>query len=244
MKIFNWLFGTTEKINSQSSPKDKITVAKALSFQKEYEKVRKDLVYLNHCVKQLVLNETEIISAIDEIKTRTNQDLEKEKLIKEIWILRYTSFLIWFFNLKQPNKQIDLETQVKLINHSFESILTEYNKAEYLEWFSDGFVEYFGSDQLQLVNLKEIKSHFTNKLAEKLPAIAFNCTGGRLGGELYDSIVELIMETVTRDQKIFNLDDNTSLTNEEINGIKNTVGESDKQSLKAGEDFLNSLINQ
>lgn len=241
MKILDWLFGPPKQT---STPKKKITVAKAMAFSKEYEKVSKLANYLNHCVNQLALNETEIEVAIEEMKSKTNQDVDKEKLLKEIWIIRYSSLFIFFFDFNSPKNQKDLDMYLKLFEHCFESVLALHNKSNYLSWLKIGFAEYSGTDKVEINNLKSVKSNFMQKIAEKIPQIAFECTGGRLGGELHDSIIELVMTTVQRDQKIFGLNDDTTLTVEETQNIKGTVEESEAQSKKAGEEFINELLNQ
>lgn len=241
MKLLDWLFGPPKQ---KSVPQKKITVAKAMAFSKEYEKVKKLANYLNHCINQLALNETKIEAVVEEMKSKTNQEVDKEKLLKEIWIIRYSSLFVFFFDFNFPKNQKDLDMYLKLFEHCFESILALHGKTNYLSWLKTGFAEYAGTDKFEIYSLKLVKSNFTQKIAEKIPLIAFDCTGGRLGGELHDSIIELIMTTVQRDQKVFSLSDNTTLTSEETENIKNTIEESNTQGIKAGEEFFNSLIDQ
>ena len=241
MKILDWLFGPPKQ---KSTPKNKITIAKAMAFSKEYEKVKKLANYLNHCVNQLALNEPKIEVAIEEMGLRTNQEVDKEKLLKEIWIIRYSSLFVFFFDFNYPKNQKDLDMYLKLFEHCFESTLALHDKINYLSWLKIGLAEYAGTDKFEIYSLKSVKSNFTQKIAEKIPLIAFDCTGGRLGGDLYDSIIELIMTTVQRDQKAFSLSDDTTLTPEEIENIKSTIKESGSQSKKTGEEFISELLNQ
>jgi hypothetical protein len=246
MSILDWFFGspTKNKASTNNNPRGKITVAKAMAFSKEYEKVKKLANYLNHCINQLALNEPKIEAAIEEMKSKTNQEVDKEKLLKEILIVRYSSLFVFFFDFNFPKSQKDLEMYLKLFEHCFESTLALHGKTNYLSWLKMGFAEYAGTDKFEINSLKSVKSSFMQKIAEKIPSIAFDCTGGRLGGELHDSIIELIMTTVQRDQKIFSLSDNTTLTSEETENIKSTIEESGEQSKKAGEEFINELLNQ
>ena len=100
--------------------------------------------------------------------------------------------------------------------------------------------KYVGTDEFNFNNLRKFKSHFAEDLAEKINSIVFDCTGGRLGGELHDSVIELIMTTVQKDRKAFESDDDVSLTDEEIQSIKNTI-DSMRPTEKVFENFINSL---
>ncbi|MHB8841141.1 MAG: hypothetical protein ACYC56_05010 [Candidatus Aquicultor sp.] len=238
MGIFNWF--SNHKDNNPSGRGGKITVNKALAFAREAEKLGKFYIFLKHYVEYLLSTEKEITSEIKEIQEKTNQNLKDEQLIKELWILRYAALHVWFFNFRTPKNQVEVKENLALIEHAFRNVFDSYGKASYLSWFKNGFVEYAGVDELSFNNLKNFKKNFSEKLAEKVPQIAFDCTEGRLAGELHDFVIELIMTTVQKDQKSFELDDDVSLTDEEVRNIRNTI-DSMKPTEKDFEDFINSL---
>jgi hypothetical protein len=163
--------------------------------------------------------------------------LKDEQLVKELWILRYVALHVWFFDVKPPRNQKEVKENITLMNHAFQNVLENNKKTNYLSWLNKGFVEYIGADEL---NFRNFKTHFVERLAEKIPRIAFECTEGRLGGELHDSIIYLIMTTLQKDQKVFELEDDVSLTEEEIQNITNTINAM-KPTGKDFEDFIDSL---
>ena len=241
MNLFKWFSNRKDDNSSTANQVKRITVEKALAFAREAEKVGKFYVFLKHYIEFLLSTEKEIEAKIKEIKESTSQNLKDEQLVQELWILRYSTLHIWFFDLKPPKNQNEVKENITLINHAFQSVLENNRRFDYLSWLNKGFVEYVGTNELNFSNLKKINSHFTGKLAEKVPQIAFECTEGRLGGELHDFVIELIMTTIRKDQKAFELSDDVSLTEEEVQNIKNTINEM-KPTEKDFEDFIDSLI--
>lgn len=240
MNIFNWFSNHKNDNSSATNRGGKITVKKAIAFTKEAEKLGKFYVFLKHYVEFLLSTEEEITTKIKEIQEKTNQNLKDELLRKELWILRYATLHVWFFDIKTPKNQDEVKENLALINHVFQSVLENYGKTSYLSWFKNGFAEYVGVDEFNFSNLKNFKTHFSEKLTEKVPQVAFDCTEGRLAGELHDFVIELIMTTVLKDQKAFQLDDDASLTDEEAQNIRSTI-DSMKPTEKDFEDFINSL---
>ena len=240
MKIFNWFSNRKNDDSSTDSHGKRITVGKALAFAKEAEKLGKFYVFIKHYIEFLLSTEKEIGTKIQEIKDKTKQNLKDEQLVKELWILRYAALHMWFLDLKPPKNQNDVKENSTLINHALQNVLENNEKSDYLSWLDQGLAQYAGTNQLNFGNLKEFKSHFAGKLAEKIPLIAFECTEGRLGGELHDFVIKLIMTTIQRDQKAFELSDDVSLTEEEFQNIKNTIYEMNPTE-KDFEDFIDSL---
>jgi transposase len=240
MKIFNWFSNHKDDNSSKPNHGGRITVKKALAFAKEAERLGKFYVFLKRYIEFLLSTEGEIEAKIKEIKDRTKQNLKDEQLIKELWILRYAALHVWFFDLKPPNNQNEVKENSTLIYRAFQSVLESNEKSDYLSWLDKGFAEYSGANELNFNDLKKFKSHFSEKLAEKVPLIAFECTEGRLGGELHDFVIELIMITIQKDQKAFELSDNVSLTEEEVQNIKNIINEM-KPTEKDFEEFIDSL---
>ena len=241
MGIFNWL---SIKKNSDSTPprarRGEITVEKAIAFSDEIERLGKFFIFLKNHAEMILSTQSEIEEKIEQLKAQTNQNLKKEELFKELYILRYTALSVWFFDLKEPENQNEVEENLKLINRAFQSVLEKDNKADYLLWLQSGFAEYSGTDKLNFNNVKNLKKNFVEKVGEKIPLIAFHSTEGRLAGELHDGVVELIMTTIQQDQKAFELSDDVALTKEENENIKKTI-DGMKPTEQDFEDFINSL---
>jgi hypothetical protein len=193
------------------------------------------LIFLEEYVTKLAGSEDEIKTKIQAIQDKTKQNLKAEQLLNEIWVLRYVSCVLWFFGLKPPQDQKDVEINLALINKAF---LNVKETADYFPLFAKGFVEYAG-EELEFSKIKELERKITEKIAEKIPSIAFDCTEGRLGGELHDFVLELIMTTVMQDKELFT--GATLLTEKEKGRIKETINKLGSERDEAARDFFNSL---
>jgi hypothetical protein len=240
MGIFNWI-SNNKKDNRAASNSGKITVEKALDFAKTYEELKPFFALFIHFFKYLLNSEKEIGVKVKDIQSKTQQNLKEEQLSRELWILRYVCLHVWFFDLKQPKNQTELSDGLLVINSALKNVLQDRNKLDYLPWLKKGFSEFTNVDELNFKSLKTFKEDFSNKLAEKIPHIAFECTEGRLGGELHDFVIELIMTTIQRDQKVFSMNDEDTLTEEETTNIKNAITEMSGARHEAAGDFINSL---
>jgi len=236
MGILNWI-SNKKKDDKTSSSKEKITVEKTLAFSKTYEELEPFFAHFLHCFKSIFDSEKEIRTKLKEIQTKTQQAVKKEEFIREFLTLRYVSSHAWLFDLKPPQNQEDLSDELLVIGGALKSVLKERNKLNYISWLQEGLSEYVSAKELNFDNLEGFKESFPDKLAEKMTRIPFDTTGGRLGGELHDFLTELIMTTFTKDQKIFNLDENVSLSKEETDNIKKTI----EQSKPTEQDFVNFL---
>jgi hypothetical protein len=240
MNIFNWFSNHKNDNTSAANKVEKITVEKVIDIVKTTERLEKFYVLIKHYVEFLLSTEDQTIAKIKEIQENTNQNLKDELLRKELWILRYAYLHVWFFDIRTPSNQKEVRENLTLINLVFQRILKDYGKADYFFWLKNGFVEYVGADELNFSNLKNFKTHISEKVAEKIPRIAFDCTEGRLAGELHDFVMELIMTTILEDKKVFLLDDDVSLTDEESQDIVNTIN-SMKPTEKDFENFTDAL---
>lgn len=237
MKIFNWL---SNKKDGQTSSGGKITTKKVLDFTKTYEELKPFFALFVHCFKNIPASEKEIEQKVKEIQTKTQQNLKEDQLFKELWVLRYVCLHIWFFDLKPPKNKTELSDELLVISSALKSVLKENNKLDYLPWLKNGLSEFAGGE-LNFNNLKEFRKSFSDKLADKIPHIAFECTEGRLGGELHDFVIELVMTTIQEDQKVFSMSDENTLTEEEVQNIKNMITEMSETRHKVAEDFMNSV---
>ena len=237
MKIFNWL---SNKKDGQTSGGGKITAKQVLDFSKTYEELKPYFALFVHFFKSILGSEKEIEQKVKEIQTKTQQNLKEDQLFKELWILRYVCLHVWFFDLKPPKNKTELSDELLVINSALKSVLKEKDKLDYLPWLKNGLSEYTDGE-LNFNNLKNFRKNFSDKLADKIPHIAFECTEGRLGGELHDFVIEMVMTTVQEDQKVFSMSDDKALTEEEAQNIKNTIKEMSETRHEAAEDFMNSL---
>jgi len=237
MKIFNWL---SNKKDRQTSNSSKITAKQVLDISKTYEELKPYFALFLHFFKSVLGSEKEIEQKVKEIQTKTRQNLKEDQLFKELWVLRYVCLHIWFFDLKPPKNKTELSDELLVINSALKSVLKENNKLDYLPWLKNGLSE-FAEGELNFNNLKDFRKNFSDKLADKIPHIAFDCTEGRLGGELHDFVIELVMTTIQEDQKVFSMSDENTLTEEEAQNIKKAITEMSEDRHKAAEDFMNSL---
>jgi len=235
MKIFNW-FSNKKDVRTSSS--GEITAEKIFDFTKTYEELKPFFALFIHCFKSILDSEEKIKRKVKEIQSKTQQNLKEDLLFKELWALRYVCLHTWLFELKPPKNKTELSDDLLVINSALKSVLKENNKSDYLPWLKDGLSE-FTDGELTFDNLKNFRVNFPDKLAEKIPQIAFDCTEGRLAGELHDFVIELIMITVQKDKNAFELRDNISLTENEVQNIKNAI-DSMKPTEKDFENFINS----
>jgi hypothetical protein len=237
MGIFNWL--SNKKIG-QASGGDKITAKQVLEFSKTYEELKPYFALLVHFFKSILGSEEEIERRVKEIQAKTRQNLKEDLLFEELWVLRYVCLHIWFFELKPPKNKTELSDELLVINSALKTVLKENNKVDYLPWLKDGLSK-FTYGELNFSNLKDFRKNFSDKLVDKIPHIVFDCTEGRLGGELHDFVIEMIMTTVQEDQKVFSMSDYKALSEEDIQNIKNTIKEVRESRHQAADDFMSSL---
>lgn len=237
MGIFNWF---SNKRDGQTISSGKITAKQVLDFAKTYEELKPFFALFVHCFKYILASEKETEQKVKDIQTKTQQNLKEDQLFKELWVLRYVCLHIWFFDLKPPRNKTELSDELLVINSALKSVLKENNKLDYLPWLKNGLSEFAGGE-LNFNNLKDFRKNFSDKLADKIPHIAFDCTEGRLGSELHDFVIELVMTTIQEDQKVFSMSDKNTLTEKEAQNIKNTITEMSADRHKAAEDFMNSI---
>jgi len=171
--------------------------------KEEAKKLKKYVIFLENYAQAILNTEKETETKIEQIEANTKQRLKKEQLVKDLWILRYVFLHLWFSNIKRPKDRDELTENNKLIAHAFQNVLDKKNKTDYLLWLTKGLAVYIGDNELKSNDLKEFESHFIERIGEKIPLIAFDCTEGRLAGEQYDSVIELIKTTIENDKKIF-----------------------------------------
>lgn len=244
MGIFNWILNKKKDDNISLKKKEEITVEKALAFSKTYQEMKPFFASFLHYFKYILDNEEEIIIKLKEIQTKTGQELKEEELLKEFLILGYTSSHMWFFDIKPPKNQEDLSDELLAINSALKTVLTDRSKLDYMPWLKKGLSEYVGAEELNFNNFESFKENFAENLAQRSTQIAFNSTGGRLGGELHDYIIELIMTTFAKYKKVFLLEDDIDLTKEETENIKTSIDELSISRKQAGKEFFSDLLGE
>ena len=243
MGIFSWI-SNKKRSDETSSKKEGITVEKALAFSRTYQELKPFFGLFLHSFKYILDSEEEIRTKLKEIQIKTGQNLKEEELLKEFLILRYASLHTWFFDVKPPKNQEELDDELLVISSALKSVLTDRNKLDYIPWLKGGLVNFFSDTELNFTNLENFQEKFAENLANKITQITFDSTGGRLGGELHDYIIELIMTTFAEDKKTFYLEDDTALTKEETENIKASIDELKISRQKAGKEFFEDLIGE
>jgi len=231
-KIIKKITNARRKAFEKTLPKGK-TVDDAIN--EEVEKLKGYVIFLKNCIEFFINTEKAVKIKIDDIETQTKQDIKQEQLAKEIWILRYAFLYSLFFEIKTPKNENETIENDKLINHALQNILNKEGKNDYLSWLQEGFNIFIDPP----INYRNFQSQFPEKVGERIPLIAFECTSGRLGGESHDSIIELIMKTIEKDKKFFLNGDIDTLTGEETENIKKVIGDLKETREKAARDFLN-----
>lgn len=233
-KIFSKIFKSRAKrIPRGSSAEDAVN--------KEVIKLKKYHLFIEDYINFILRTEKEIEEKIREIEIKTEQHLVKDELVKGLWILRYAFFHFLFFETIPSNNANDVVAYLKLITHALRKVLNKANKSNYLPWLSEGFSEFMESDELEYRNLKEFKSNFAEQIAERTALIAFRSTEGRLGGEQHDSVIELVMTTISSDKEYFSTGNSNILGNSEMEIIKTAIKKLSGDRIETVKDFFDSL---
>ncbi len=177
--------------------------------------------FLVSYVQSVLITEPVLEKEIDKIIAERKQKIDKNMLVKDLFVLRYFFTHIWFLGLMQSEQQSNIEANIKLINLTFEKVLKADGKTEYTSWLAKDATKY----NYDIKSITDDPDKMNTLIAEKLPRIAFECTGGRLAGELYNSVIELVMTTIQEDKNIFELKDNTQLTADQKADIHKAIDE-------------------
>lgn len=240
----------TKKISNARKKAFEKTLPKGKKIEdviaEESKKLKKYFTFLSVCIKFLVDTEKLLKDRITEIETNTGQEVKIDHFLKEMWILRYTILYLVFFEIKQPENEADVIENNKLVDYVLKSVLEKEKKLDYYKSIKSEFPKFIGMDEIKFADVKNLSYILANIIAEKIPLIVFDSTGGRLGGEQHDLIMELVMTTVSKDKKYFYggsdyKDYNIDLSSEESNGIKTAIKDLETERNKAGKDFFNSI---
>lgn len=206
----------------------------------EVDRLRSQLNFLQDYVSSLISLEPELVNQVIEIESETGQNLEEEKFFSEIWNLRYSFLSLWFMQIFKPNSQNELEVLISLIDRSFESF--EITKT-YLPNAKKQFAEFAGMQKLEIGKLKKIEDRITNAVAAKISRAGFDCTGGRLAGELHDFVVTTLMKSVEQDRNIFE-GRSKELTKESIQNIQVITTDLKKNQEKQAKSFFKKFFKK
>ena len=207
------------------------------------EKLKKHYIFLATYIEYIFNTEKEIEEKIIQIENKTKQYLKKEYLAKELWILRYAYLNSWFLQMEPPKNEKEFTVYNELISYAFQNVSNYKVRSDCLTWLTNSFAEFADTNQLKFDNLKEFESNFTERIAEKISSIVFESTNGRLGGDQYDSVLELIMTTIEKDNRYFYTGDNSSLSEGEIRNIKKVIKKMEP-SEKDFDDFINLRLEE
>jgi len=237
-------FNARKKTFEKTLPKDK-KIEDVIA--EESKKLKKYFTFLSVCIKFLADTEKLLKNKITEIEASTGQEVKIDHFLKKMWILRYTILCLVFFEIKHCENEADVIENNKLIDYVLKSVLEKEKKLNYYESIKLEFPKFIGLDEIKFVDVKNLSHTLANIIAEKIPLIVFDSTGGRLGGEQHDLIMELVMTTISKDKKFFYGDSdykdyNLNLSNEESNGIKIAIKDLEAERNEAGKEFFNFMI--
>ena len=173
------------------------------AIQREAASLRVALDSLSRYVRYLIESEQDIKRRITILQIKSGQGADELKIIRPMWVMRYALTHIWLLNRDQPKDQNSLDVDFALVRKAFDMVLSGGENSDYRNWLESDARQYMGGAPLEFQELKTFKSQALQTVAEMVPRIAFEATGGRLGGDLFESIMALAMETVEKDKATF-----------------------------------------
>ena len=184
-------------------------VEKTLSKGKTLEQVASEMtqrfkqyiVFLEKKITDILSSTEEMQEKINNIEIQTQQKLEKDQLAKEMCILRCTFLASWFFDVYEVKNEKEFNTAVKLILHALEQVVSRQNENRYVPWLAKEVSNHLSTNEHGFTSLKKFQSDFAENVGERIARIVFDSTYGRLAGEQYDAVVELIQTTVEGDKE-------------------------------------------
>lgn len=196
----------------------------------------------------LLRNFSRILKTEDQIKAEIEclphpegRIFNKELVTSELKEVRFIFQFIWFLELLMPTHQEELNDLAFTLDYALKESLERANKINQLQQLVAKIQSCIDVNSIQIARLSNYLKAANETVAEKMSRITFDSTGGTFGGEPYDSILELIMTTVARDNKIFKLDDSTNLSEAEVENIKTSMKEMKQSSERAVTEFFEDL---
>jgi hypothetical protein len=225
MKIFSKILNRKKIDHAQNTLKNHASKDKFSDFLLSY-------------IQSILIAEPVLEKEIDKIIAEYKQKIDKNMLIKDLFVIRYLFIHIWFLELMRSEKQNNLDDNIKLINQVFEKALKTKGKTEYISWLAKALAKY----NCDIKSIFDDQNKLNALIAEKLPQIAFECTGGRLAGELYNSVIELVMTTIQEDKNLFEFKDDTQLTTGQKDDIHKAIDEMGFSDEEISDCLIDSVI--
>ncbi len=177
---------------------------KALPTGKTYEDAKREVMqelqvffnWLNFCLDLIFKSQSAIEAQITQIKSRHQQNIIENLLSKEVLILRCAFLYAMFFKLQPAKNSQDFSVNTQLFRRSLENTLKRNGRPYDAKLIINEVYQYTTEDNFQ----SEV---FSERVGERVPLIVFESTEGRMAGELYDAITELIQNTIEEDKKSF-----------------------------------------
>jgi hypothetical protein len=237
MNLFNWFAKEPQKKYGST-----VTVETAQEALELYRCLSVIYLFLKRYILGLIDSEGEILQAIEELKTRTKQEVDVARLMQDLTAIRFAFLHSWLFQIKPANNQVDTDENLSLINHAVRAAFAIRGRSDDVERVEDSIKGYLdiSNDQEITANMFE-DSRFAERVGAEIPTAVFNVTGGRLGGELYEGLLRLIMETVELDKKSFTLDSERSLTPEESANLDDMISKTRLPKEVSLDEFLSSF---
>jgi hypothetical protein len=169
-----------------------------------YESVKNDLMkryqanidWLSFCFDYILNNQVSLDEKINKIKTDYEVNILEDLLSKEVLIMRCAFLYTWFIKSEPAKDDKDISINLKLYHRALQRILKIHNRAQDMTWITEEVDKYIGVGEFDF-------EQFTSYVGEKMATIAFEATEGRLAGDIYDAVVELIQSTVMEDKSVF-----------------------------------------
>jgi len=220
-----------------------IVVNNAIPLNNIYEiseELKKYLSFLVIYFGNILKNPDEFEEKVKQIESRTSQNLNRKLFVSNFWILRFSFPFIWFCDIKIPDSQDAFGDNMVTYMHALKIALARNSRQNWLPWITKGFDNYINSDKGSFTNFDQLNESFTERVGVNIPRLVFDCTEVRLGGNLHDSLTELLMTTIMEDQKAFNMEGIKKLTSQERDDIKKII-EDMKPTQEDFNDFIKSI---
>lgn len=219
-----------------------MTVESAQEVLKLYRCLSAIYLFLKRYILGLADSEVGVLQKVEDLKTRTGQEVDAAQLMQNLMAFRIAFLYSWFFQIKPAKNQADTDENLSLIKHALSAAFAIRGRSDDVDRVEGSMKEYLdiSNDQEITANMFE-DNRLTERVATEIPTTVFNVTGGRLGGELYEGLLRLIMETVELDKKSFTLDSERSLTPEESANLDDVISKMRLLKEESLDEFLSSF---
>jgi hypothetical protein len=239
MNILSKIFKSRRVTHNNNTNDHKLDIS--LSTLKTLDKLRSFWGFLSNHVEYLIKTEKSIKDGIPELAETYNQPILEEQFTKELWINSYINVHKWFFDLMEPQNNEELALTLDVVSGVFERTLEKHDKKDYMLWLNNGLNNFYGKDKLIFNDPKLLDTLYTEQLAKRFTTIAYEVTEGRLGGKLYEGVLTSIMLLMKVERKQFLLEEDLSLSEEDIEEIGDIIDSMKLSQEDVNEAFISTI---